>query len=62
MVASNCNDGDKDEENNPSATNSLAHCQELVSTVQNDQSELTKMLSFVNQTIDKYGKGNQVAP
>jgi hypothetical protein len=68
LVASNCNDEDSDAKTNPSAANSnkvtyqhlLTCCQELASTVQNDQPGLTKMLPFFNQAIDKYLKDNKV--
>jgi predicted Ser/Thr protein kinase len=68
MVASNCNDADSVDKNNLSAANSdkvtyqhlLVCCQELASTIQNNQSELTKMISFINQAIDKHHKGNKV--
>jgi hypothetical protein len=67
LVASNCNVADSDDKNDLSAANSdkvmyqhlLVCCQELAFTVQNNQSELTKMLSFINQTIDKHCKGNK---
>jgi hypothetical protein len=58
LVASNCNDEDSDVENNPrlptlidkvTYQHLLSLCQELAYTFQNDQSELTNILSFLNQ-------------